>query len=227
MVALERAGRYHGCAMTVKRTRKPTHSDAERAALASRLQATFRKGTAVTTWVRAHHAELTRLTRGPGSWSWAELAEVLNATRIRYEAGTRRADGGVSTGLWSEAMLKAKVQAGRVAERGRSAAQMPATIEATIRATIMELLGRDQRLEGEAVSQAASSPDTAPPTVQPIPAPPAPVEPPDAPPPSRPRVRVIGAQLPESQPEEGLKISELTKSVLADFLKDRKSSGKS
>lgn len=58
-------------------------------------------------------------------------------------------------------------------------------------------------------------------------APPAPVEPPDAPPPSRPRVRVIGAQLPESQPEEGLKISEVTRSIIGEFLKDQKSSGKS
>ena len=212
--------------MTVKRIRKPAHSDAERAALAVRLQATFHKGTPVTTWVRQNHAELTRLTRGPGFWSWAELAEVLNATRIRYEAGTRRADGGVSTGLWSEAMLKAKVQAGRVAERGRAAAQMPATIEATIRATIMELLGQDQRPVVEYVSQAVPSPDAVSRMAQPIPPPLASVEVPDPqPPPSR--LLVLGEQPPEERPEQELQTSERTKAVLGGFLKDRKSPGKS
>lgn len=202
------------------------HSDAERAALAARFQATYRKGTPVTSWVRTHHDELTRLTRGPGSWSWAELAEVLNATRIRYEAGTRRTDGGVSTGLWSEAMLKAKVQAGRVAERSRAAAQMPATIEATIRATIMELLGQDQHPAAKEVSQAVPSPNAVSRMAQPIPPPLASVEAPDLLPP-RPRTLVIGAQLPEERPEEGLQISERTKTILGDFLKDRKSPGKS
>ena len=203
------------------------HSDAERAALAARFQATYRKGTPVTSWVRTHHDELTRLTRGPGSWSWAELAEVLNATRIRYEAGTRRADGGVSTGLWSEAMLKAKVQAGRVAERGRIAAQMPATIEATIRATIMELLGQDQRPADEVVAQAVPSADTVARMAQPIPPPLASVEAPDPQSPSRSRTLVLGAQPLEERPEERLQTSERTKAVLGDFLKDRKLSGKS
>ena len=177
MVASGQVDRYHGSAMTAKRTRKPAHTNAERAALAARLQATFRKGTPVTAWVRRNHAELTRLTREPEFWSWAELAEVLNATCIRYEAGTRRADGRVSTGLWSEATLKVKVQAGRVAERGRTAAQMPATVEEAARAAVAAVLA-ELGVQGAAALE-RTAPDAGE-AVRQTTAPPAPAQPPPA-----------------------------------------------
>ena len=55
--------------MMLGRPRKPLHTDAERAGLAARLQATHEPGMPVATWVRLHHAELTALTKGPRSWS--------------------------------------------------------------------------------------------------------------------------------------------------------------
>ena len=77
MVASGQVDRYHGSAMTAKRTRKPAHTNAERAALAARLQATYRKGTPVTAWVRRNHAELTHLTREPEFWSWRRESQGL------------------------------------------------------------------------------------------------------------------------------------------------------
>ena len=102
---------------------------------------------------------------------------------------------------------------------------MPATIEATIRATIMELLGQDRRPAVEDVPQAVPSSDAISRMAQPTLPPLASVEARDLPPSHSP-VLVLGAQPPEERPEEGLKVSERTKNILADVLKDRNSPGK-
>lgn len=132
--------------MTASRSRKPPHSEAEQAELAERLQAMHPTGMPVTTWVKQRHAYLTKLTKGLRSWSWDEIAAVLNRTTIRYEAGVRRSDGAISTGRWTGPMLKSVVQKGRVAERLQAATQSPLTIEeaahAAAEATVAALLAR-------------------------------------------------------------------------------------
>ena len=132
--------------MTVSRSRKLPHTEAEQAELAVRLQAMYPAGMPVTTWVKQRHADLTKLTKGLRSWSWDEIAAVLNRTTIRYEAGARRSDGAISTGRWTGPMLKSVVQKGRVAERLQAATQSPRTIEEAARAaaeaTIAALLAR-------------------------------------------------------------------------------------
>ncbi len=121
-------------------TRKPPHTETERAALAARLEATCPPGMAVTRWIYERHAELTRLTKGPRSWAWAELAEVLNLTRIRYRAGKPRSDRHLSTGRWTDKMLKSVVQKARTAEQVRIATRMPQTIEEVARAAASAVL---------------------------------------------------------------------------------------
>lgn len=120
--------------------RKPPHTEAERAALAARLEATCPPGLAVTRWIYERHAELTQLTKGPRSWAWAELAEVLNLTRIRYQAGKPRSDRRLSTGRWTDKMLKSVVQKARTAEQVRIATRMPQTIEEVARAAASAVL---------------------------------------------------------------------------------------
>ncbi len=132
--------------MTVSRTRKLPHTEAEQAELAARLQAMYPARMPVTTWVKQRNADLTKLTKGLRSWSWDEIAAVLNRTTIRYEAGAQRSDGAISTGRWTGPMLKSVVQKGRVAERLQAATQSPLTIEEAARAaaeaTVTALLAR-------------------------------------------------------------------------------------
>lgn len=121
-------------------TRKPPHTEAERTVLAARLEATCPPGLTVTRWIYERHAELTQLTKGPRSWAWAELAEVLNLTRIRYQAGKPRSDRRLSTGCWTDKMLKSVVQKARTAEQVRIATRMPQTIEEVARAAASAVL---------------------------------------------------------------------------------------
>ena len=155
-------------------TRKPPHTEAERATLAARLEATCPPGITVTTWINEQHAELTRLTKGPRSWAWAELAEVLNLTRIRYRAGKPRTDGHLSTGRWTEKLLKSVIQKARTAEQIRVATRMPRTIEEVARAAASAVLaelgaqgvivaGQVALTGREAVRQLAASPASPPP----------------------------------------------------------------
>ena len=166
-------------------TRKQPHTDAERTALAARLEATYPVGMAVTTWINERHAELTRLTKGPRSCAWAELADVLNLTRIRYQAGKPRTDGRLSTGRWTEQFLKSVVQKARMAEKVRAASRIPQTVEEAARAAaaavLAELgvqgataLGRMAPGAREGVRQIAASPPPMPPST---PTRPPPVEP--------------------------------------------------
>ena len=125
---------------STRTTRKPPHTAAERTALAARLEAMYPPGMAVTTWIKEQHAELTRLTKGPRSWAWTELADVLNLTRIRYQVGKSRSDGHLSTGRWTERFLKSLIQKARTAERVRAASRMPQTVEAAARAAATAVL---------------------------------------------------------------------------------------
>lgn len=221
--------------MTVNRPRKPPHTEAERAELAARLQAMYPVGMPVTTWVKSRHADLTKLTKGVGSWSWGEIATVLNHTTIRYEAGVQRPDGTVSTGRWSGPSLKAVVQKGRAAEQLRASKQSPLTIgeaaRAAAEATVAALLarglvvmpGQPTTSSREAIQHlAASVPASAP----------APSTAPESP--SLPKVQVFGAisaepAQPEAEPGSIQRMVDeknaRTQSIISRFLNREKDNG--
>lgn len=162
---------------STRTTRKPPHTDAERTALAARLEAMYPPGMAVTTWVKEQHAELTRLTKGPRSWAWTELADVLNLTCIRYQVGTSRSDGRLSTGQWTERFLKSVIQKARTAEKLRAASRIPRTVEEAARAAAAAVLAELGVQGASALGRTAPNPGVRE-TVRQVAAPPPPAPPP-------------------------------------------------
>ena len=114
--------------------------------LAQRLRETRRHGEPMGVWLEQHAAYLRSLIpKRSGGFTWAQIAEAMNAAGITYAAGRRLPRGGTSRGHWtaehirlaardaamlSEARRRA-LDAGRAPDPSRAGTPVVATTNAT------------------------------------------------------------------------------------------------
>lgn len=89
--------------------------------LAIQLADTRKRGEALSLWLEKHAHGLQEMVRA--GWTWAQLAEALNAAGITYQAGVRVPFGGTSRGAWTVKQLPRAVQKARRRIEAREAAR--------------------------------------------------------------------------------------------------------